>query len=254
MITGRLIAHRGWRNRYPENTLQGINAAIEIGAQHVEIDVQLTSDGIPILCHDNFLQRVCGSNQNITHSSFTQICKLSAHEPQRLGERFFPTPLPTLKDCAALLNKHSEVTLYVELKAESIDLFGADAVLDAVLPCLQLIAEHCFLISFNLDILRQAKQRGWKLTAAVLTSFQQTLTTEIQKLSPDFIFCDKDLLDSENTLQQLPYPAAFYEIGNYQQAALLLAEGASLIETFSIGELIAADKNNLNENMGEGSE
>ena len=43
-----LIAHRGWQRRYPENTLAAIEGAITAGALHIEIDVQLSRDGVPM--------------------------------------------------------------------------------------------------------------------------------------------------------------------------------------------------------------
>lgn len=254
MIKDKLIAHRGWRNRYPENTLPGINAAIEIGAQHIEIDIQLTADGIPVLCHDKLLQRLSGSDQDITQCNFSQIEKLSAYEPHRLGNAFLSTPIPTLKDCVALIKKSCHVTLYVELKTESIDAFGSDAVLDAVLPNLQSIRQHCFLISFDSDILQLARQRGWQHIAPVLNSFEQAFSAETTRLSPNLIFCDKNLLSNENKLEKIAYPTAIYEVDDYHQAILLLDQGASLIETFSIGELITVYSHNEQTLSGKSDE
>ena len=46
-----VVAHRAdWRN-YPENSLEAINSAIEMGVDMLEIDVQRTKDGVLILMH-----------------------------------------------------------------------------------------------------------------------------------------------------------------------------------------------------------
>jgi len=51
-----LVAHRGWQRRYPENTLPAIKGALDAGARYIEVDVQLSADGVPVLFHDRTLQ------------------------------------------------------------------------------------------------------------------------------------------------------------------------------------------------------
>ncbi|MCI0815025.1 MAG: glycerophosphodiester phosphodiesterase, partial [Chloroflexi bacterium] len=47
-----VISHAACGGHAPENTLQGVRAAIELGAEAIEIDVQASSDGVPVLMHD----------------------------------------------------------------------------------------------------------------------------------------------------------------------------------------------------------
>ena len=44
-----LVAHRGYPQHYPENTLIGIEAAITAGARFIDVDVQLSADRVPVL-------------------------------------------------------------------------------------------------------------------------------------------------------------------------------------------------------------
>lgn len=241
-ISHQLVAHRGWQHRYPENTLPAITAAIDVGAQHIEIDIQLTADGTPMLCHDHKLDRICASQLNINHTTDRHLAELSAYEPKRLGDKFLGTSLLALSDCVDLLKSQPQITLYVELKRQSIREFGSIAVLDAVLPLIETIRQHCFLISFDSGILGAAKNAGWQHIALVLTSYEQAFSSETTALNPPLIFCDKDLLNNHNRLDKLPYPTAIYEVADYQQAVALISQGAALVETFCIGELISADK------------
>src|SRR3990170_8233404 len=55
-----IIAHRTCPRHAPENSLQWIRKAAELGADGVEIDVQRTLDGVPILMHDRTLWRTAG--------------------------------------------------------------------------------------------------------------------------------------------------------------------------------------------------
>ena len=55
-----LVAHRGYSGRYPENTLLAYKAAREQGALYMELDLQMTSDRVPVLHHDESLLRMAG--------------------------------------------------------------------------------------------------------------------------------------------------------------------------------------------------
>ena len=68
--TLRLVAHRGYPRRYPENTLLSLLAALEAGAEFVEFDVQMTADGVPVLLHDADLRRTGGADLEVTESRF----------------------------------------------------------------------------------------------------------------------------------------------------------------------------------------
>jgi glycerophosphoryl diester phosphodiesterase len=59
-MTVPIIAHRTCPKHAPENSLEGIRKAAELGADAVEVDVQRTLDGVPILMHDRSLQRTTG--------------------------------------------------------------------------------------------------------------------------------------------------------------------------------------------------
>ena len=55
-----MIAHRTAMGHAPENSLSGIRKAAELGADGVEVDVQLSSDGVPVLMHDASVMRTAG--------------------------------------------------------------------------------------------------------------------------------------------------------------------------------------------------
>lgn len=243
----RLIAHRGWQRHYPENTLIGVDAAIAAGARHVEIDIQLTADHIAVLFHDATLSRVCGVDQSIFSLTLEELGEVSAYEPQRLGERFIGTPISTLSALIADIENHADVTLYVEIKTESLNQFGHTTVLNAVLPHLQSVRSRCYVISFDLAILQQARQAGWPLIAPVLTQLSQLDSELMDQLKPDMVFCNYKLLSPGDLQRRFAYPCALYEIDHYDDACNWLAEGAHLIESFAIGELLAAHSGAVDE-------
>ena len=58
MSKTKIFAHRGASGYAPENTLEAFALAITQGADGIELDVQLTKDGIPVVIHDETIDRV----------------------------------------------------------------------------------------------------------------------------------------------------------------------------------------------------
>src|SRR5690625_3799953 len=56
----RVVAHRGDATRHPENTLAAFAGAAALGVRHVELDVQLSHDGVAVVLHDSTLARTHG--------------------------------------------------------------------------------------------------------------------------------------------------------------------------------------------------
>ena len=77
-----VVAHRAdWRN-YPENSLEAINSAIEMGVDMLEIDVQRTKDGVLILMHDHNLDRTTTGSGDIADTTWEEIAKLNLKDHQ----------------------------------------------------------------------------------------------------------------------------------------------------------------------------
>jgi glycerophosphoryl diester phosphodiesterase len=237
----QLVAHRGWQNRYPENSLAGIKAAIAAGAQHIEIDVQLTADKVPVLCHDHKLDRLCGSPEHIDQLSYAALKKLSFHEPERLGEQFKPCPLLSLSDCLELLNQHPGLTFYVEIKRHALRTFGQPTVLESLLPLLNHYCQNIVVISFDIEILQALKQLLPALKVGpVLLSWTQWQEQSLLQLKATTVFSDVDLIPRGCDISALPCPVVVYEVADPAMARELLQRGVSAVETFAIGELLTA--------------
>lgn len=76
MSLPRLIAHRGASGYAPENTLEAFELAAKQGGSWVELDVQLTKDLVPIVCHDEGLLRLAHVD--------TPVCELTLDEIKQL--------------------------------------------------------------------------------------------------------------------------------------------------------------------------
>lgn len=68
-----VICHRGdWRN-YPENSIPAIESVIRMGADMVEIDVQLTKDSVLVLMHDRTIDRCTTGRGKIGEMTYEEL-------------------------------------------------------------------------------------------------------------------------------------------------------------------------------------
>ncbi len=107
-----IAAHRGSSKAAPENTLPAIRQAIEDGADYVEIDVQETIDGVPVLLHDRDLRRVADLDRRIWDVHAAELGTID------VGGWFDPgfagVPAPTLDE--AIEAAGDDAKLYIEIK------------------------------------------------------------------------------------------------------------------------------------------
>src|SRR5436190_10543018 len=153
MALPELVAHRGYRLHYPENTLPAIEAALRAGARFVEIDVQLSRERVPMVFHDVELARICGVTGAIYERTAAELKALRASEYQRFGYRYAQTRIPTLAEFVELLSRQPGITGFVELKQESLTQFGVADMVARVCAALARVRERAVIISYALDAL-----------------------------------------------------------------------------------------------------
>ena len=87
-----VMAHRGGSLEAPENTLESFKYALEIGSDIIETDIQLSSDGIPYIFHDDDLKRIPGIEKNFNQLLASEIDELNIFDDCKI-----PTLEETLK-------------------------------------------------------------------------------------------------------------------------------------------------------------
>lgn len=114
--TFHVVAHRGCRSLYPENTLEGFRKAIELGVDAIEFDVHPTRDGKLVITHDNTLER-CSNGTGMVHDYTLEELKALDFGSWK-GEQFRGTRIPTLEEVLDLILAESApgLQLLVELK------------------------------------------------------------------------------------------------------------------------------------------
>jgi glycerophosphoryl diester phosphodiesterase len=239
----RVVAHRGDCSKAPENTLASVRAALHAGCHDIEIDVQLSKDGVPVLFHDRDFKRLTSSSLSGTiadHLS-VELLTLQIEESQRLADVSAPlTLLSTVVDCIA---QWPEVTLFVEVKRVTLERFSVAEVYNAVITCLQPIREQVVLISFSLPFIQYSKtQGGWSL-GIVLESdaflSDGEIAQSIKALEVDYLFCNIGRLPEHINFSQAHGIWVIYEVASRAVLSKLRARGLTMVESFFPKKLMA---------------
>ncbi|MCU6711746.1 glycerophosphodiester phosphodiesterase family protein [Paenibacillus sp. J5C_2022] len=103
MIRG--MAHRGYSIQYPENTIAAFEASLQCGFSHIELDVHLTRDDIPVVMHDPTVDRMTNGHGVIRDYTLRELGQLRIAEEEKI---------PTLEEVLLLLK--SRAMVMIELK------------------------------------------------------------------------------------------------------------------------------------------
>lgn len=241
------VAHRGYPARYPENTLLGFQRALAAGARYLEADLQFSAEGEALIFHDDRLERLCGQPGWLHDQTWSRLEQLSPYIPGRFGDQFLGIPLLRLHSLLDLLREHPQVTLFLEIKPEPIWRLGVPEVLTLLMG--QLTASHraycrqqLVLISYNLPVLAGAKLQGWPQIGPILTEWLQWQQADVNDLEAAYFFLQEDKVPATEVFQHPHGQLACYTVDDPQRASQLARQGATLIETDKIGDILAVDK------------
>lgn len=133
----KYFAHRGLYNeamKVPENSMAAFRRAVEAG-YGIELDVQMTKDNIPVIFHDNTMERMCGVKSKVEDYTYEELAQFKLADSEE--------GIPRLEDMLALVS--GRVPLIVEIKSETKNVSFC-AVIDRMLRAYQ--GEYC-IESFN---------------------------------------------------------------------------------------------------------
>jgi len=117
-----VIAHRGYSDIYPENTLLSIEEAFKRGLKYCEIDVNVTSDDVYVLFHDQpTMYRTSSSKDYVVASTYKELLEFDYGTWK--GSQFKNTKIATLEE-ALLLAEEYDAYLYLDTKKFRPDLMG----------------------------------------------------------------------------------------------------------------------------------
>ena len=238
-VTPALIAHRGEPVSFPENSIAGYEAVLQAGAGWIETDVQITADGVPVLCHDPSLLKITGHDLSVSGTAYADMQDLPAGYPGRFGDRFSLLRISRLEEFARLLSQWPRARAFVELKQQGLTEHGVRRVIDIVLETLAPCLSQCILISFEYEALQQVRRCCDLPVAWVLPEWSARTQQQAMALQPGFLFCNRKRLPGDlNQLWPGPWTWAIYTVNTHEDARRFAALGAGMVETDVIRELM----------------
>ena len=238
----QLVAHRGYRFKYPENTKLSLLRAIEAGAIFIELDVQFCRDKLPIIYHDCNLLRVSGKNKSVFDINRSSLITETASESDRLGQTFQLETISPLEDLVSILTQNPAVTAFVELKDESISHCGREEMINKTAGILYEVAENTVIMSFDYQLCLKAREISWPQVGVVLETWSDLNCEIINQIEPDYIFVDHEMIPRDCDLKSCELlqksNLVAYEIDDIQIGNNLLERGVDILETYEIGKFL----------------
>lgn len=161
-----LIAHRGASGLAPENTMLAFTKAAQLGVKWIEFDVMLAKDGIPVIFHDDELERTTNGQGLLANHPFAYLRSLDAgkwFDLTSAGER-----IPSLPEVLHFL-ENMHLSANVEIKAP---LGQEEALVKKVLadmaPFLQQAPQTVLFSSFSLQALQYLRKYAPKCLLGLL--------------------------------------------------------------------------------------
>ena len=156
-VTPLVTFHRGDCSVAPENTLPAFRSAILKGGDRIELDVQMTKDGVVMVTHDSSLKRCTGKNAKIYDLTYAEVEQLDAGS--WFSTRFAGTKLPTFEQVLQLCQ--GRIGLNVEIKP------------NASTPTLEA------------ETVRLLQEYGFDGSNCVITSQSYETLHKVKELAPD---------------------------------------------------------------------
>lgn len=151
-VTPLVTYHRGDCSIAPENTIPAFRSAIRKGGDRIELDVQMSRDGVVVVTHDTSLKRCTGKNAKVYDLTFAEIEALDAG--RWFSARFAGTRIPSFEEVLQLCQGRIDLNVEIKpsaatptLEAETVRLLRAYG-----------FEGHCVITSQSYETLHKVKE------------------------------------------------------------------------------------------------
>ncbi len=158
------IGHRGASAYAPENTLAAFNLAFEMGADGIELDVSLTKDGVPVVIHDDTVDRTTDGHGAIRDLTLKEVKRLDAGA--KFDAKFRGEKIPTLAEVLTTVDERGIVN--IEMKSGKLSNVGLETAAVARVIEETHAAERVIISSFNHFALHRMRDLNARLPLGLL--------------------------------------------------------------------------------------
>lgn len=169
MVKTLNFAHRGFRSQFPENTMTAFEKAVQLGVDGIEFDVHLSCDGVPVIIHDEKLDRTCNAFGFVKDFSFAELRKINAaahFQPSSSKRSILSEKIPSLEEYCDFI-KNTDIISNIELKTGVFEYRGIEEKTYELLKKYNL-RERCIISSFNHESVLRMKDIDKSLVCGFL--------------------------------------------------------------------------------------
>jgi len=194
-----VTAHRGSSLKAPENTMSAIIQAVNDGADIIEIDVQLTSDGHVVLNHDRTLSKVAGVSRSVPDMTLEGIKAIDVG--RRFSKSFVGERIATLEE---VIEYMSEVDAKIKLNIELKDYEKTPVIVQAVLDILKEheFTERIVITSTSRSRLAAVRETNPAIQIGLIVTY---ITRDLWSLDVDFYSVSSTILNEAFIIRARSY-------------------------------------------------
>ncbi len=178
----QIIGHRAGGDLSVENTIAGVNEAIEKGADWTEVDVQRSKDGEYIINHDNTFTRIAGVSKKPSEMTLDQIKNLNVVNKDNSDAKIYK--VPTLDE---VLNvAQNKIGVFIELKGKTADQRMVDDIVKLIKQ--KEMIEQCVVMSLDYSLISYIEDNYPEIQTGYLYFF---LLGDVKKLKGDYMIMEQ---------------------------------------------------------------
>lgn len=225
-----VIAHRGASAYAPENTHSAFKLAIDMEAEMIELDLSISKDGIPVVVHDESVDRTTGASGEVNTFTLEELKKLETGS--WFDNKFNGEPFPTLAEVLAYTK--DKIAVNIEIKTEAVSDEIEDGIVEKALKIVKEVGVENQVIfsSFDYRVMEHLEKLVPEMPKAILYEESQSgnlLPSElVKKYNVDAFNCSyRELNDAwveDLTSNKIPF--FIYTVNDEKLMQSVIRKGA----------------------------
>lgn len=171
-----VIGHRGASGYAPENTMTSFKMAKEMGADMIEYDVYMSADGVPVIMHDDKVDRTTDGTGSIEEMTLEQIKKLDAGS--KTDKKYAGEKVPTLEEVVSWAAEN-KILMNIEIKGA-----GCEEKIVELLKKYKM-TDKTIVSSFNHEFIKKIRKLEPKIEIAALIGDVENIDAIVKNCHPD---------------------------------------------------------------------
>ncbi len=227
-----LVAQRGNAAELPANTLPALESALALGVRQLAVDIQLSSDAVPMVVRDCELRRLeAGRDGSVLDLPAAELARVEVAERERFSDRHAGVRMARLADLVPLLRSVNHATLLVTLHRASLERHGHQRVVRAVLDALAPVRPQCVLLSDDFAAVVEARRESAERIGWIIQSLESHAQLKCEALKPQYVCIEAARLDPAQRPWLGPWEWSVLDVLTPTAARHYAQRGMSWIQT-----------------------